>query len=135
MLIDSFLWLYYLLLRLYSNATSIKFKSTEITNIFEEYSLIVYIQKILTVLKIFHWVAYISISFFVINSTPCLFTLLRIVPLISVFVFGILQSHKSSIAYYLWGWNFYTALSIAFVKYFYLLSRYDNLSPWLIRFL
>ena len=56
-------------------------------------------------------------------------------PLVVVFTLGILQSHKSLLAYYLWGWNFYTALSIAFVKYFYLLSGYDNLSSWLVNFL
>jgi hypothetical protein len=133
--IDLILWAYFLLLRIYSSSSSSKFSGTNITNIFEEYPLINYVEGALRVLKVFHWVAYISISFFILNSSACLFTLLRILPLLMCFVVGILESHKSQLSYNLWSWNFYTALSIAFVKYFYLLSQYSNLSPWLVSLL
>mgnify|MGYP006933479414 CR=1 FL=1 len=89
----------------------------------------------LKVLKIFHWIAYAAISLVILNSHPSLFTLMRIIPLVVAFTLGILESHKSELTYRLWSWNLYTSIAIAFVKYFYLLSQYDNLSLWLVRLL
>jgi hypothetical protein len=133
--IDLVLWTYLLLRKIYSPSSSVKFGNTTIVNIFEEYALVNYFERGLKVLKVFHWIAYSSISFFILNNTPSLFTLLRIVPLVLVFIVGILDSHRSRVAYNLWHWNFYTALAIAFIKYFYLLSRYSNLSSWLVSLL
>jgi hypothetical protein len=41
--IDSILWIYLLLLKIYSATSSIKFASTDITNIFQEYPIINYV--------------------------------------------------------------------------------------------
>lgn len=122
--IDLILWAYLIILKVFSTSKSIKFASTDITNIFEEYPIVLRIEKALKILKFFHWIAYIAISILILNSRPSLLTLLRIIPLVAVFTLGILESHKSQWSYYLWNWNFYTALVIAFVKYFYLLSQY-----------
>ena len=134
-IIDIILWTYLLLRKIYSPSSSVKFGNTDIVNIFEEYTLVNYFEKGLKVLKVFHWIAYISISFFILNNSPSLFTLLRILPLVLVFIVGILDHHRSKLAYNLWYWNLYTAIAIAFIKYFYLLSRYSNLSSWLVRIL
>lgn len=132
---DILLWMHFIFLKMYNPSSTIKFQGTDITNIFEEYSIVNYLEKGLKILKIFHWVAYIGISLMILNSQPCLFTLMRITPLLLAFVAGIFQSHRSEWSQRIWLWNFYTSFSIAFVKYFYLLSKYDNLSPWLITIL
>lgn len=88
--IDLILWGYLLILKIYSTSKSIKFASTDITNIFEEYPVVRYCERGLKVLKFFHWIAYAAISMIILNSTPSLFTLLRIIPLVAVFTLGIL---------------------------------------------
>lgn len=132
---DILLWAYLMLLRTYSPSSTVKFAGTDITNIFEEYSVIRYLERGLKVLKVFHWIAYIAISLMILKSDPCLFTLTKIVPLLLAIVVGIVESHRSELSQKIWLWNFYTSFSIAFVKYFFLLSKYDNLSPWLIALL
>lgn len=130
--IDLILWGYLLLLRIYSQASRLKFSGTEITNIFEEYPIIGWGEGMLKILRVWHWVAYTIISLFILGSRPSLFTLLRIIPLVLTFTAGIVTSQRSALCLGLWRWNFYTAFAIAFVKYFYLLSQYSNLSGWLI---
>jgi hypothetical protein len=88
--IDLVLWAYFLMLKIYSPINTIKFQSMNITNIFQEYPIVNYLEKGLKILKIFHWIAYAVISILILNSHPSLFTLLRIIPLVAVFTLGIL---------------------------------------------
>jgi hypothetical protein len=132
---DLLLWLYLLLQRLHSPSANVKFAGTEITDIFREYPIILRVEKSLKVLRVFQWIACGAISLLILHSQPSFFTLLRLLPLLGAFTVGILQAKGSDLQLRLWSCNFYIAFFIAFVKYFYLLSKYDNLSPWLLAIL
>ncbi len=112
-----------------------KFKDCEITDIFKEYPVVEKIEPVLKVLKVIQLVAYVAIELIVFTEAPSIIVFIRLFMHLVIAAVDLAYEKANETLKNLWKANLYVSLFIAFLKYFYLLNRYINLSSWLIALL
>lgn len=76
-----------------------------------------------------------TIELIVITETPSVIVFVRLLMHLVIAAVDLAYEKVNETLKNLWKVNLYVSLGVAFLKYFYLLGRYQNLSPWLVTLL
>lgn len=128
---DGILWLYMVLMCLYSPKAGVTYSNSQITNILLEYPIFNKFQGCLNLLKLFDWISILMFAVLILAEIPSLYIFCHVSLVIGIVSIMVKVSENENKIEYLRGvWNviFYFTCFIMFTKYFYLLKQYDETS-------